>query len=85
MPIDQEFIDILRSPDSRKPLRRADGSELDRVNQLIGSGAARNRGGEVVQDPLAEGLVPEGESVIYPIRDDIPILLTQEAIPFESE
>ena len=85
MPIDQEFIDILRSPDTRQPLRRANSSELDRVNELIGAGGARNRGGEAVQDPLTEGLVPEGESVIYPIRDDIPILLTQEAIPFGSE
>lgn len=85
MPIDQEFIDLLRSPDTRKPLRRADNSVLEKVNKLIGSGSARTRAGEAVSDPLTEGLVPEGESVIYPIRDDIPILLATEAIPFESE
>lgn len=84
MPIDPEFIQILRSPDTHKPLRRAEQAELERVNQLIGSGQARNRAGDPVNDALDEGLVPEGEAVVYPIRDDIPILLTHEAIPFDS-
>ena len=84
MPIDPEFIQMLRSPDTRKPLRCADHSELEKINQLIGAGLARNRAGEQVKDPLDEGLVPEGEAVVYPIRDDIPILLKHEAIPFDS-
>jgi len=84
MPIDPEFIEILRSPDTRKPLRRAEQSELDAINQLVSSGSARNRAGDVVEEPLNEGLVPEGEAVVYPIRDDIPILLSHEAIPFDS-
>jgi uncharacterized protein YbaR (Trm112 family) len=29
---------------------------------------------------LQEGLVPEGEAVVYPIQDGIPVLLTQEGI-----
>lgn len=84
MPIDPEFIQILRSPDTRKPLRCAGEAELEKINQLIGSGQARNRAGEPVKDPLQAGLVPEGEAVVYPIRDDIPILLKHEAIPFDS-
>ena len=43
MPIDPEFIQILRSPDTRKPLRCADESELEQINQLIDSGSAVNR------------------------------------------
>ena len=82
MPIDPEFIEILRSPDSCKPLRPADAGELARINELISSGNAKNRGGEAVTESLEAGLVPEGESVIYPVRDDIPILLKDEAIPF---
>jgi len=82
MPIDPEFIELLRSPDTRKPLRTAERSELDQLNQLIEAGSARNRAGEPVRETLDEGLVPEGEQVIYPVRDDIPILLKTEAIPF---
>ena len=84
MPIDPDFIEILRSPGTRQPLRSADAAELAKVNDLIGSGKARNRAGEPVADPIQEGLVPEGEGVVYPIRDDIPILLKHEAIPFDS-
>jgi uncharacterized protein YbaR (Trm112 family) len=85
MPIDQEFIDLLRSPDTRKPLRFADQAELERVNKSIESGAARNRAGEAVSEKITAGLVPEGEQVVYPVRDDIPILLEQEAIPLAPE
>ena len=83
MPIDSEFIKILRSPDTRQPLRCANDAELAKINQLISSGKARNRAGEPVEDSLQEGLIPEGEAVVYPIRDDIPILLKHEAIPFD--
>ena len=63
---------------------RAEPAELEKLNQLISAGKAKTRGGETVSDPVEEGLVPEGETVIYPIREDIPILLVQEAIPLES-
>ena len=82
MPIDPEFLQILRSPDTRKPLRLAEATELAAVNARIGDGSARNRAGEPVTQPLDAGLVPDGESVVYPVRDDIPILLKDEAIPF---
>ena len=82
MPIDPEFLQLLRSPDTRRPLRQAAPAELERTNALIGAGKARNRAGELVRERLQEGLVPDGEQVIYPVRDDIPILLKHEAIPF---
>ena len=80
MPIDPEFLAILVCPKTKKKLRAADGRELAAVNAAIQAGTARNRAGEVVKEALQEGLVPEGEPVIYPIQDGIPVLLTQEAI-----
>ncbi len=85
MPIDPEFIEILRSPDTRKPLRPADAGELARINELIKAGQAKNRAGTAVTEALEQGLVPEGESIVYPVRDEIPILLTDEAIPFGTD
>lgn len=80
MPIDPEFLSILRCPKTRKPLRMATAEELAEVRRLVEAGTATTRGGERVDAAPEEGLVPEGERVLYPIRDDIPVLLVQEAI-----
>ena len=80
MPIDPEFLSILVCPRTRKPLRMASAGELQRVNAAIQAGSARNWGGTAPKDALEEGLVPDGEPVVYPVQQGIPILLIQEAI-----
>jgi uncharacterized protein YbaR (Trm112 family) len=80
MPIDPEFLAILVCPKTRKPLRAATAAELARVNDAVRAGTLKNAGGEAVATPLQEGLVVDGESVLYPIVDGIPVLLVQEAI-----
>ena len=44
----------------------------------------QNRGGELVTEPVREGLVREDGLFLYPVRDDIPIMLIDEAIPLEG-
>ena len=80
MPIDAEFLSILVCPRTKKPLREASASELQKVNDAIRAGSARTVAGVAAKEPLQEGLVPEGEPVIYPVQQGIPILLVQEAI-----
>lgn len=84
MPIDPAFLADLVCPETHAALRLATASELEQVNARIRNGAAENRGGEPVSEPLDEGLVPNSGAVIYPIRDHIPILLIAEGIPLES-
>jgi uncharacterized protein YbaR (Trm112 family) len=86
MSLDPVFLADLVCPQTRCPLRMATAAEIARANEAIGAGGVRNRGGELVTEPLTEGLAPtSGELVIYPIRDEIPILLAAEAIPLESK
>jgi uncharacterized protein YbaR (Trm112 family) len=40
-----------------------------------------NRGGVAVSDALVEALVREDGALLYPVRDDIPIMLVDESIP----
>lgn len=80
MPIHQDLLSILICPKTKKPLRMATAAELQRVNDVIRTGGAKNAGGAEVKETLEEGLVPEGESMVYPIQQGIPILLIQEAI-----
>ena len=80
MPIDPEFLRILICPRTHKPLREASAEELEVVNERIQGGSAVTYGGESVSQRVVEGLVPEGEPVLYPVQEGIPVLLVNEAI-----
>ena len=65
-------------------LHLADPQLLERLNELISRGDLLNREGDVVVDPLEEGLVREDGAVLYPVREEIPIMLIGEGIPLEG-
>ena len=54
------------------------------VHWEIKKGTLKNRGEEIVKEPIDAGLLREDRKYIYPIREDIPIMLIDEAIPFEQ-
>jgi len=85
MPLDPEFLELLVCPSTRRPLRLATPAELAALNARIRAGGVVDRGGEAVAEPLEGpqdgGLVPDGEAVLYPVREDIPKLLVEAAIP----
>ena len=79
--LDPELLDILVCPETRAPLRMADDDLLRALNRAVAGGAVRNRRGELLTDPVTAGLVREDGAVLYPIRDGIPIMLIDEAVP----
>lgn len=82
--INPELLEILVCPESKQTLRLADERLLARVNQAIASKTLRNQGGDRVKDRIEEGLVREDGAVLYPVRDDIPVMLLDEAIRLET-
>ncbi len=82
--IDQELLEILACPEDKTPLRLADESTLAKLNETIAAGTLTNRGGNVVDEPIEAGLIREDGRYLYAIRDDIPIMLIDEAIPLSS-
>jgi uncharacterized protein YbaR (Trm112 family) len=82
--VDQSLLDILVCPETKQPLRLADAGLLERLNAAVRDGSLKNRGGQVVSSPLEQGLVREDGRVLYPVREDIPIMLIDEAIPLSD-
>ena len=86
--IDQELLAILACPETKEPVSLAPEDLIAAVNRAIESGSVSNRGGEAVKEPIDGGLVRQDGKFLYPIRDEIPIMLIEEGIPLpppESE
>ena len=84
VPIDPSLVAILCCPETRQPVSLLDAASLERLNQKIAAGALQNKGGTVVNDPLDGGFIRSDRSVVYPIRDSIPIMLIGEGIPTDG-
>ncbi|MEQ1855418.1 MAG: Trm112 family protein [Longimicrobiales bacterium] len=83
--VDQSLLDILVCPETKQPLRVADVALLERLNATARQGGLTNRGGKAVATPVAAGLVRQDGAVLYPVRDDIPIMLIDESIPLSTK
>jgi len=66
--------------DKASALHEADADLLARLNTAIHAGAIRNNGGEIIRDPLEGGLVREDGAVLYPVRDELPVMVIEEGI-----
>jgi len=80
MPVDGKLLEILCCPVSKTPLTVLAQEKLDKLNEDIENGNALYVGGENVTDTLQEGLITEDGKVIYPVQDNIPILLGEKGI-----
>ena len=77
-------LELLVCPENHLPLQAAGGPLLDRLNRAIAAGGVANAGGRSVKMPIADGLIREDGHVLYPIVDEIPILLAEEAMVIDQ-
>ncbi len=80
MPIDNQLLEILVCPESRQAVALASTQVLDRLNAEIDAARLRNRGGDVVEKRIEEGLLREDGKILYIIDDSIPIMLIDQSI-----
>ena len=81
--MDAELLKILCCPETHQTLEPAAPELIERLNGQIAAGRARNRAGQSVAEKIEGGLVREDAKFIYPIRQNIPVLLVDEAIQLE--
>ena len=82
--IDRQLLDILVCPETKEPVSLADEALIGKINAGIDAGEVLNRAGEKVSERIHGGLVRQDGKYLYVIRDDIPIMLMEEAIPLEG-
>ena len=83
--IDHSLLDILVCPETKQGLRVVESAVLEALNASIASGSVRNRGGEAVTGAVSEALIRADGEVLYPVRDDIPIMLIDESISLPTQ
>jgi uncharacterized protein YbaR (Trm112 family) len=83
--IDKELLDIIVCPETKQDLVLAEPGLIEKINLLIEKGELRNRSKQTVTEMIDGGLIrKEDRKYLYPIRDDIPILLIDESISLEE-
>lgn len=78
--ISPDLLNLLCCPESHQPVRPATPEELDDLNRRIAAREVVKRDGSPVESPLEGGLIREDGRILYPITQNIPVMLIQEAI-----
>ena len=79
--LDRALLDIVCCPVTRSPLTLLPEHELARLNERIAAGRLKNRDDALVTEPLTQALASRSAKLAYPVRDGIPVLLEDQAIP----
>lgn len=82
--VDKELLDILCCPETKQDLTLVNETVVSKINQRIKEGTLKNRAGEAIKEPIEAGLLREDRKYLYAIREDIPIMLIDEAIPYDD-
>lgn len=78
--LDPQLLEILCCPETKQGVTLLDQAALEKLNAKIRTGEVQNKSGSVVKEPLGGGLIREDQTIAYPIREGIPIMLIDEGI-----
>lgn len=79
--IAQDLLEILCCPETKQEVALADAALVEKINTAISAGGVKNRAGQPVAERIEEGLLRKDGAFLYPVRDEIPVMLVDEALP----
>jgi len=81
MIIDDKLLEIFCCPETKQDLKLADEKTISDLNDLVEKKELKNRIKQPVEKKLDGGLIREDGKYLYPIIEEIPVLLIDESIP----
>lgn len=84
MSIDKELLAILCCPETKQAVTLAEDSLIQKLNAAVVRGELLNLGKRPVSAELDGGLIRADRKILYPIRENIPVMLIDEGIPLEQ-
>lgn len=83
--LDEALLAVIVCPETKQDLELAGSDLVRKINSLIEKGELLSRSKQKVTEPIDGGLIRKGDrKYLYPVRDDIPVLLVDESIPLEG-
>ena len=82
--IDKDLLAILCCPDTKQDVSLADTALIAKLNEAISRGQLKNKASKPISEALDGGLIRSDRKILYPIREDIPVMLIEEGIPLEG-
>jgi uncharacterized protein YbaR (Trm112 family) len=82
--IQDELRSIVCCPEDHSALTPANDAIVAQLNTAIRAGRLRNMAGRVIEQSIDGGLIRSAGDLLYPIVDQIPVLLKDEAIRLDQ-
>jgi uncharacterized protein YbaR (Trm112 family) len=82
--IDKDLLAILCCPETKLEVSLADDALIEKVNESVRRGTLKNKAKKPVTELLDGGLIRADRKILYPVREDIPIMLIEEGIPLDE-
>ena len=82
--VDAQLLEILCCPETKQEVSLAPAAMVEELNRRAAAGTLKNRAGQPVKEKMEAGLLRADGKFLYAIREDIPIMLIDEALPVEG-
>ena len=79
--VDKDLLAILCCPETKLDVSLADEALITKLNDAVSRGVLKNKAQKLVTELLDGGLIRADRKILYPIREDIPVMLIEEGIP----